>query len=387
MRRNRIAVGLLWILSLVGISFYGGPVSYGFFILTTLLPLIGLLYLVCVRMRFTIYQRLEGKTFVSRQAIPYFFTLQNESFFAFASVRVFFYSDFSKVVDLADGEEYELLPGSGISEDTSLICRYRGAYHVGIRDVEITDFLRLFRMHYKNPEPLEVMIYPEVATVSELRDVRLTRSLSREALLGDTVPDPVVREYIAGDDRRRIHAAASAREGKWMTRRFAGEEQEGVAVVVGTHRASDKPTEYLPAENRILEIALALSRYFAAEGIPVRAFHRCEELDESVITDNASFETYYRTCAVVPFLPVYEDRILFAELLSRTSLRSSRAVILTLGQWSAEAARFARSLNESGVPVVAFIVSGNPSADGDSRPFVHTEIIPVSPETAITEVL
>ena len=84
---------------------------------------------------------------------------------------------------------------------------------------------------------------------------------------------------------------------------------------------------------------------------------------------------------------MYEDRLLFAELLPRTSLRSSRAVILTLGEWSAETARFARILNEGGVPVVAFVVSGDPSADEDSRPFVHTEIIPVSPETAITEVL
>ena len=45
MKRNRILFLIAWIASVVGISFFGGPVSYGFFALLTLLPLISLLYL------------------------------------------------------------------------------------------------------------------------------------------------------------------------------------------------------------------------------------------------------------------------------------------------------------------------------------------------------
>ena len=92
MKRNRICIFLLWILSLVGISCYGGAVSYGFFIMVPLIPVMSFLYLLCVKLRFSIYQKLEGKTFVSNHAIPYFFTLQNEEWFAFASVKVFFSS-------------------------------------------------------------------------------------------------------------------------------------------------------------------------------------------------------------------------------------------------------------------------------------------------------
>ena len=65
MLRNRLIVLLLWILSLVAITFYGGPVSYGFFLLITLLPVASALYLVYVCLRFRIYQRLIGKTFTA----------------------------------------------------------------------------------------------------------------------------------------------------------------------------------------------------------------------------------------------------------------------------------------------------------------------------------
>ena len=45
MRRNRIIWFCLWILSLVGISFYGGIISYGFFIAVTITPVFSLFYL------------------------------------------------------------------------------------------------------------------------------------------------------------------------------------------------------------------------------------------------------------------------------------------------------------------------------------------------------
>ena len=48
MKRNRLIFLILWILSLVGISFFGGPVSYGFFTVFTLIPVICLFYLVLV---------------------------------------------------------------------------------------------------------------------------------------------------------------------------------------------------------------------------------------------------------------------------------------------------------------------------------------------------
>lgn len=58
--------------------------------------------------------------------------LMNEFPFAFAGVRVGFFSSFSSIKGLNDDEEYELLPKTGIREDTELVCKYRGEYEVGI---------------------------------------------------------------------------------------------------------------------------------------------------------------------------------------------------------------------------------------------------------------
>jgi len=387
LKRNRILILLLWILSLVGISFYGGAVSYGFFIMVTMIPAMCGIYLLCVRLRFSIYQRLEGKTFVSRRAIPYYFTLQNEEWFAFASVKVYFHSDFSSVADLTDGEEYELLPGTGISRDTSLICRYRGTYRVGIRSVEITDFLRLFRMRYNNPEPLEVIILPSVIPPSELGSVRLARILTRELPAGNTVPASSVRDYIPGDPVRSIHWAASAKEQHLLVRARVGEEQQGVSILVGSHRFSEDPAVYLPAENRMLELSLSLARFFLEHRIPVRAYHCDTSWHTCTVSTNDAFDAYYAFCSQLMFHASYNDRRLFREAQRHPSLLHERIVFFVITDWSADAEQFARTLNASGVPVVALLVADILPASAEILSLPRTELVVIPPDADLREVL
>ncbi|MBQ7959331.1 MAG: hypothetical protein IJ330_06465 [Oscillospiraceae bacterium] len=61
MRRNRIIWFCLWILSLVGISFHGGIISYGFFIAVTITPVFSLFYLLLVYALFHILQNVERR--------------------------------------------------------------------------------------------------------------------------------------------------------------------------------------------------------------------------------------------------------------------------------------------------------------------------------------
>ncbi len=123
MLRNRlIAIGL-FILSLVAISFYGGPVSYGFFFLMLLIPLISLIYTIVVYFRFRMYQKIITKNVVVGTPTDFYFTLQNEDFYSFSGVKVEFFRDFSYISELTENSEYELAPHSGIKKETVLVCK------------------------------------------------------------------------------------------------------------------------------------------------------------------------------------------------------------------------------------------------------------------------
>ncbi|MBQ3907273.1 MAG: hypothetical protein II743_10965, partial [Lachnospiraceae bacterium] len=204
MKRNRSVFAILWVLSLVAISFYGGPVSYGLFAVLTLLPLVSLAYLCCVYIFFRIYQELDGKQLVANHTVPFYFTLMNEFHFGFCGIRVHFFSSFSTISGLDDGVEYELLPKTGIKKQTNLVCKYRGEYEVGIKSVEIEDYFRLMHMSYHNRETLRVIVKPNLVELSDLGSIDLSQTMARESLINPTEPDVLVRNYEIGDDVRQI---------------------------------------------------------------------------------------------------------------------------------------------------------------------------------------
>ena len=134
-KKYRFLFLCLWVLSLAAISFSGGAVSYGFFFGMTVLPFVSLFYILCVYLRFKIYQELGSRSMVCGEPTEYFFVLENEEYFAFTGVSIRLFSDFSYVEELPDDTEYELLPGDRFTYETRLVCKYRGEYEVGVKEV------------------------------------------------------------------------------------------------------------------------------------------------------------------------------------------------------------------------------------------------------------
>lgn len=387
MIRNRIIYGVLWILSIVSISFYGGPVSYGFFYGMTLLPVVSAVYLLCVYLRFSIYQRLETNRPVSNQNIPFYFTLKNDDLFPFAGIRVHFFSDFSVITGLEDGLEYELLPHTGIDQETGMLCKYRGEYEVGIRTVEITDFFRLLKITYKNPETLRVVVRPELIKLEALRCVEEVRVTTKDSRYHASETDVTVRQYEPGDDTRRIHHKLSARGGQLMIRNRIGEEQEGIGILLSTHRVSEEIKEYLPVENKLLEIALALSYYFVGKNMPVSVAYQKEKTEEVKGANLQQFRLLYDKLSELSFREDYEDENLFAGVLKAGVLFRNRMVFLVVSGWKQETTNMVQLLNGSGIPVVVCLVTDKdiPIPETGNRSML--QIVRLSADASLKEVL
>ena len=74
MKKNWLIWGITWILSIIGISFFGGNISYGIFAFVTAVPIVALLYLLYVYVFFRIYQEVGTRTLVAGHATPFFFS-------------------------------------------------------------------------------------------------------------------------------------------------------------------------------------------------------------------------------------------------------------------------------------------------------------------------
>ena len=387
MKKNRLFLLVVWIVSLVGISFYGGPVSYGFFTMVTMVPVISMLYLLCVFIRFRIYQKLESKSLVSNQTVPFYFVLQNEDYFTYSGVRVSFFSTFCTIHCLEDNVEYELLPGAGIRRETSLAPKYRGEYEVGIEKVRIQDCFRLFQITYRNRETLRVVVKPNRVQLSGLKSVEHLLATTGESRQRATELDVLVRKYVYGDDVRQIHWKATAASGELLVRGRIGEEQQGVSIIMSTCRFSKKQTEYLPPENKILETALALTFYFVNQKMPVRTCYMDGNVAETVTDSLERYDAYYEQLSAISFKEGNTDEALFTKVWQSGLINAGRMVFFVLQKWSAEAAAMAEFLNQNNIPVIAYVITRSMQEQNNTGRLSRTGIVMVDPDAELAEVL
>lgn len=361
MKRNRIIYVILWILSLVGISFFGGAVSYGIFITLTFLPVVLLIYLLFVYIFFHIYQQIGSKRLVAGRMEPFYFTLKNEYHFGFCSIKVRFFSSFSDISGLDDDTEYELLPGNGIKKNTHLVCKYRGEYEVGIKNVEITDFLRLFRIRYNNRETQRVNVRPDLIDLSEIKSLDLSQTMFKNSLVNPIEPDILVRKYEAGDDVRQIHWRASARSGELLVRKMTAQEREGVTILMGSRRISEEMAEYLPLENKMLELTIALAYFFVRKNISVHTLYLEGELHDVTAEGMDSFEGFYETMASVSFTQDSDEEKMLIGACEQKGMFTRRSAFLVLHEWTVAAAETVKLLRENNVFTLICIVSDDTS--------------------------
>jgi len=386
MRKNRIIWAGLLVLSLVGISFFGGPITYGCFALLIALPLVSLLYLFYVYLFFHMFQKVDSKWLVANVASPFYFTLKNDYHILFSGIRVKFYTDFSEIQGLSDETEYEFLPKTGVVKETSILCKYRGEYEVGIKTVVIQDFFRLFTISYKNREPLKVVVRPQMVYLNALKNADINAS-NKDSYANDSEPDVLARSYVIGDDIRMAHWGLTAKSGQIMIRKRIGQEQLGVGLVVSRRRTSENPEVYMPSENKILEIALALTLFFANNKIPLSYCQSGSLQSQRYVTSLSQIDEFYDFISSTVFMDDSDEESLLDSIYVNQQLLESKSIFIVLQELTPSMEKAIQFFNSHNKFVIVYMVCDKLPESILAINQARTSFIQVLPEADIREVL
>lgn len=384
MKRNRIIWFCLWVLSIVGISFKGGVVTYGAFTVLTLIPVISALYLLAVYKLFHIYQELEQRFVSVNEPVHYRFALVNEYPIQFVGIRVKFYSSFSSITDLNDETEYELAPKSRIEKETRLICKYRGEYEIGIKEIETQDFFRLFKVSYRNRDCIRAFVKPQLIKTDSLGEIELSDAV-RESMHSSSELDVLSREYVLGDDPRFINWVQSARTGNLMTRVLTGSDHQEVAVITDTYRESTDPLDFLPKENKILEVTLAVCYYFSRNNISAAEYHLEQEMVTLTLENSRKFEEFYNTLSEVNFSSLNTHQHLYESVSVRRDIFDSSMVFLVLSSWDMYTDELLTELERNDLNIVICYISDSDDDKLDLSNHKCSDLICISPYRELTK--
>jgi len=293
MWRNRIFLLLFIILTAVFASFFGGPLPYALFYLSLLLPLISYLYLLYIYNRFRVYQLIDKKTLTKHETVPFRFILANEDLLTYAHIHVTFLDDFSSLEHVDTSKSHTLLPGERAEYSTTLFCRYCGSYRVGIDQVILEDYFRIFRLSYHCPTPMEVHVLPRILQPERLslfpsssEGLRLTQNVNSQ------FPDAETRKYLPGDSPRLIHWKALARQGVLLTRKPLPEPKPEQHIFLDLSLPKEE-SDYLKRFDLLAESILAITNFYLKAKTPCTVWLDCNGLQRFPVHSQSDFEELY----------------------------------------------------------------------------------------------
>ena len=416
MKRNRIIYFLLCIAAVVLASFKGGPITYSILFGVLLVTPVSLVYLLIVYFFFKLYQVLGTKHITAYEPIPYYFVLQNEYLLNFCHISVSTYSTFSYIdemqqdnkpnddtTNISDWENrrsnnqtkkdsgitktYELLPGENVRYDTTMICRYRGDYHVGIKQITIVDFFRFFKITYRVPEPLNAVVLPRVIKLETLKSVpEMVIATYKENPRLSSDFDAQTRDYMPGDPLKGIHWKSTAKTGKLKSRITYGEQRQGISIFLDTKRISDDEYVFIPVENKCLEIVLALTNYFANYSVPTSLVYSQFEPRTAKCSAAYEMESFLNTVSAMKFRSDEEAAVTLDILMAGSVFKDCMIAFLVITGADAELNKRLYETSTFGINIVVYLVGVHPNVQ-DIMELANVRVIPVYPEDDLAKVL
>jgi len=154
----------------------------------------------------------------------------------------------------------------------SVLCGRRGRFKLGPLSIFITDPFGLARVRIQSPEQNDLIVYPQVEDI-EAWNLAMQGAGSGESavrhLQHSAAEFYTMREYVTGDDLRRIHWPSVARTGQLMIRQDESTRRSSATLFLD-NRSSVVGNDGSPSFERAVSLAATLGRLLAQKGFALR---------------------------------------------------------------------------------------------------------------------
>jgi uncharacterized protein (DUF58 family) len=150
----------------------------------------------------------------------------------------------------------------------SLVCKQRGRYDIGPVTIYLTDPFGLSRTRVEALARSELVVYPDVEDISAAGLVTQGAGSGEAAvrhLYRSAAEFYTMREYVEGDDLRRIHWPSVARTGRLMIRQDESTRRSSATLFLDT-RQSALGAYGSPGFERAVSVAASLGRALSVAG-------------------------------------------------------------------------------------------------------------------------
>jgi len=305
MRLNRILYFVLLFLSFVFVYFYGGRVPYMLFYLVIALPIVSVLYTVLLYFSFTCRGTIENNHVLKGRRTNYIFEIYNKSPFLYPYIRIEFLESAKLLSEDLKPRFFSLLPFSRKKLCYELNCKYRGVFDVGIKSIELRDFLGIFSFKRRPKRHNNIIIYPNVIILESFTPALCLLSESTTAsgnsVMEDTDVISEIRPYSYGDNPKRIHWKLTSKLSSLMVKKYRNNNNNSINVYIDVRKNSFGYIENIEIEDKIIEAALSIIYYCLSNRISTNVIYFDNEYAKIKANNLFMFKEVYDVASKLSF--------------------------------------------------------------------------------------
>lgn len=296
MKRNRLLYGCMLLGSLLFIYFYGGKIPYMLFYIVLLLPILSLLHAVFVYFRLRYSQEITRLTLMKEEPTTFLFTVRNRDCIIYPYITVRTKSSDPTVDGILSETNFSLMPFSEKTFRYDVHFQYRGVYYIGIDQIDIYDFLCIFKLRHKLANYKYVTVKPRILPVGKL-DIRNHFNTDSLEVQNNGYEDFIsisdIRKYAYGDTAKRIHWKLSSKMNEWMVKNYNSTSETSTTFVLDLKKNEGTPLHSLILEDKLVECAVSVLHYCVSHWIPVDLIYHEYDLSNIAVRNTKDFEAVY----------------------------------------------------------------------------------------------
>ena len=170
-------------------------------------------------------------------------------------------------------------------------------------------------------------------------------------------------------------------------RNLIREERNGAALLFSTERSDGEDAQdYIPAENKVLEIVIAVSLYAAGESIPLSLWQSGKRVPQK-IGSMSDFEDYYAKTPEISFGRTGALKTLLSDPAVSGEIAELPVIFMVDRKISEELYSAALRLSEQGHTVILYIVTDDTLPEYAAGVSERLMVVPVGTDRDLREVL
>jgi len=140
----------------------------------------------------------------------------------------------------------------------------RGEYHFGYTIGLVKSNIGLIQRKIKGSAPMTVKVYPSFIRLHQYELIAISQNLTMAGQkqvrkVGNSREFDTIRDYVIGDDPRRINWAATARRGHLMSNHYIDERSQNVYCVIDKSRVMKMPFDGMTLLDYAINASLVIA--------------------------------------------------------------------------------------------------------------------------------